>query len=238
MWTDKVVQELSSKTTYHREDLYKAFLKEKKDLPESAFRWILYALQKRHALFRIGYDAYVTSKPKVLPVYQPLYSEESTSLIEMLDAEYPDLAFVVFESVMLNEFLNHQIAQNTIYIQVQKDVSSYIFDSLRGKHNDGILYKPSRSDFDRYWTKDCLVVLDLISQAPVSKETPHEMTAEKMLVDIIAEKSMAAAFSPSELPFVYENILESYNVDRRRLNRYAGRRGKAEIVGKYAGGVK
>ena len=79
--------------------------------------------------------------------------------------------------------------------------------------------------------------MDLISQAPVSKETPHEMTAEKMLVDIIAEKSMAAAFSPSELPFVYENILESYNVDRRRLNRYAGRRGKAEIV-QYAGGVK
>ena len=40
------------------------------------------------------------------------------------------VSFVVFESVLLNEFLNHQIAQNTIYIQVERDLSSYIFNVL------------------------------------------------------------------------------------------------------------
>lgn len=28
----------------------------------------------------------------------------------------------VFESVLLNEFLNHQIAQNTVYVQVENSV--------------------------------------------------------------------------------------------------------------------
>jgi hypothetical protein len=67
-------------------------------------------------------------------------------------------------------------------------------------------------------------------------ESPHEISAEKLLVDIVAEKSIAATFSPSELPFIYENIINSYRIDMRRLNRYAGRRGKAALVRKLAGG--
>lgn len=145
--------------------------------------------------------------------------------------------FVIFESVLLNEFLNHQIAQNTIYVQIEKDVSSYIFDNLQEEYVGNVLYKPGKRDFDRYWTRDCVVVLDLISQAPLSQERPHEIAIEKILVDIIAEKSMAAIFSPSEIPFVYENAMKSYHVDRRKMNRYARRRGKASLVKEYVGDV-
>ena len=40
-------------------------------------------------------------------------------MIETHEKQYPDLQFVVFESALFNEFLNHQIAQNTIYVQVE-----------------------------------------------------------------------------------------------------------------------
>ena len=134
----------------------------------------------------------------------------------------------------LNEFLNHQIAQNTIYVQVEKDVSSYIFDILQEKYTGNVLYKPGKIDFGRYWTKDCIVVLDLISQAPLSQDAPHEIIAEKMLVDLIAEKSIAATFCPSELPFLFDNIMRTYQVDKRKMNRYAGRRGKTAQIKKYS----
>ena len=81
------------------------------------------------------------------------------------------------------------------------------------------------------------MVLALISQAPLSQEKPHEITIEKMLVDIIAEKSMSAIFSPSEIPFIYENVMKSYQVDIRKMNRYAGRRGKASLIKEYVGDV-
>ena len=144
---------------------------------------------------------------------------------------------MVFESVLLNEFLNHQIAQNTIYVQVEKDVSSYVFDNLQEEYSGSVLYRPGKSEFGRYWTRDCIVVLDLISQSPLSQDNPHEITAEKMLVDITAEKSISRTFSPSEIPFVFENVIRSYHVDRRKMNRYAGRRGKSSQVKKYAGGI-
>lgn len=115
-------------------------------------------------------------------------------------------------------------------------MSSYIFDELQQEYTGSVLYKPGKNEFERYWTRDCIVVLELASQAPMSDEKPHEMTAEKLLVDIVAEKSIAATFSPSEVPLIYASMIESYQVERRRLNRYAGRRGKTELVKKYAGG--
>ena len=238
MWTDHALQDLSDQKEYSRSELSQVFLREKPDLTDSAFRWTLYNLQQEQKLFRIDYDTYATKKPKVLPEYRPLYTDKAKNVLDRLSLRFPNLDFVVFESVLLNEFLNHQIAQNTIYIQVDKDISSFVFDFFQEDLGGSILYKPDKKEFDRYWTRDCMVVLDLISQAPLNINSPHEISAEKLLVDIVAERSVAATFSPSELPFVFENIMNSYRIDTRRLNRYAGRRGKAVLVRKLAGGGK
>ena len=237
MWIDQALLKLSDKTAYCRDDLLQIFLNEKKDLSDGAFRWTLYNLLQEQKIFKTDYDTYVIVKPQILPVYKPDYSDKSKALKELLEEKFSDLDFVIFESVLLNEFLNHQIAQNTIYVQVEKDVSSYIFDILQEKYTGNVLYKPGKIDFDRYWTKDCIVVLDLISQAPLSQDTPHEIIAEKMLIDLIAEKSIAATFSPSELPFLFDNIMRSYQIDKRKMNRYAGRRGKISQIKKYLGGT-
>ncbi len=237
VWTDKVLLKLSDKTTYCRDDLFHLFLNEKPDLSDSAFRWTLYNLLQEQKVFRVDYDTYITEKPQLLPIYRPYYSDRAKALTKKMTEQFPQVNFVIFESVLLNEFLNHQIAQNTIYVQIEKDVSSYIFDNLQEEYVGNILYKPGKRDFDRYWTRDCVVVLDLISQAPLSQEKPHEITIEKILVDIIAEKSMAAIFSSSEIPFIYENAMKSYRVDRRKMNRYAGRRGKASLLKEYVGDV-
>ena len=81
-----------------------------------------------------------------------------------------------------------------------------------------------------------MVVLELISQAPLSSSAPHEMTAEKMLVDIVAEKSIEATYSPAELPEIFMHMKKNYRLDVKKMNRYAGRRGKADLVQKYLRG--
>ena len=236
MWKEDVLRNLSDQEEYSRNELSQVFLREKPDLTDSAFRWALYNLQQEQKLFRVDYDTYATIKPGFLPVYHPLYTDNAKEISDRLSQQFPELNFVVFESVLLNEFLNHQIAQNTIYIQVEKDISTYVFDTLQDEFIGNVLYKPDKKEFDRYWKRDCIVILELISQAPTDPDFPHDITAEKLLVDIVAEKSIAATFSPSELPSVFENVLNSYRIDMRRLNRYAGRRGKAALIREYAGG--
>ncbi len=238
MWTDYALSSLSGKKTYSRDELYQVFSREKTDLNDTAFRWLLYSLLQENRIYKLDYDTYTIKKPDNTAVYQPLYSKKARDLIDSISAKYPTLNFVVFESAQLNEFLNHQIAQNTIYIQVDKELISYIFDEYRAESTGTILYKPTRKDYERYWTKDCIVFLDLVSQSPLLSGHPHAIMLEKMLVDIIAEKTIAATFSPSELPFVFENALHSYSVDTHKMNRYAGRRNKTEIINKYLKGIR
>ena len=236
MNTDYALNSLKADRTYSRNDLIEVFRKENKELNDSSFRWLLYNLQLHNRLFRVGYDEYTTSEQHVLPEYRPLYTEEALKVKKLLEDKYPELSFVIFESVALNEFLNHQIAQNTVYVQVEKDLSTFIFDALKQDLGGMILYKPNRMEFSRYWTRGCVVVLELISQAPLSSTQPHEITIEKMLVDIIADKSIEATYSPGELPEIFRNIRKNYRVDAKKMNRYAGRRGKAKLIKKFMRG--
>lgn len=236
MNTDYALNSLKADRTYSRNDLIEVFRKENKDLNDSSFRWMLYNMQLNNRLFRVGYDEYTTSEQHVLPEYRPLYTEEALKVKNLLEDKYPELSFVMFESVTLNEFLNHQIAQNTVYVQVEKDLSTFIFDALKQDLGGMILYKPNRTEFSRYWTRGCVVVLELISQAPLSSTHPHEITVEKMLVDIIADKSIEATYSPGELPEIFRNIRKNYRVDAKKMNCYAGRRGKAKLIKNYMRG--
>lgn len=232
MWADRVISELSEQKTYTRQELFQRFQELRPDLNDSTFRWILYGLQKEQVMFRVGRDEYSLQSREAI-LYRPLYTDAAQNVIRFLENRFPGLVFVVFESVLLNEFLNHQIAQNTIYIQAEKDLSTFVFDVLRDDGYGNVLYRPDSWELDRYWSNGCIVVQNLISQAPLSAETPHEITAEKMLVDILAEKSIAMTFSPAELPAVFRNIARAYQVDWNRVLRYAGRRGKADVVRQF-----
>lgn len=235
---DPVEKDFYDYTAYTRKELYQLILREKPNLSESTFRWTLYDLQRKHKLFRTDYDTYMTTEPSILPEYRPFYTDRAKKISSRLSDRFSEIEYVIFEGVLLNEFLNHQIVQNTIYIQVEKDISSYVSDTLQQEYGGIILRNPTRKEFDRYWIRDCIVVLDLISQAPLNTHSPHDICIEKMLVDILAEKSIAATFSPSELPTVFENIQNCYRIYMRKVNRYAGRRGKTEEVKRYMEGLR
>ncbi len=233
---DYALEKLKDDRTYTRNDLIEILCKDNKELNDATFRWMLYNMQLHNRLFRVGYDEYTTSQQHVLPEYRPLYTEDVLKVEKLLEEKYPGLTFVMFESVILNEFLNHQIAQNTVYVQVEKDLSIYIFDVLKQELGGMVLYKPNRAEFSKYWARGCVVVLELISQSPLSSSQPHEIMMEKMLVDIISDKSIEATYSPSELPEMFKNIRKNYRVDAKKMNRYAGRRGKAKIIEEYMRG--
>lgn len=85
---------------------------------------------------------------------------------EVYDEKYPYVQFTVFETVLMNEFLNHLIAQNTVFIQVEKESSIYVFRFFQNQGIQNVMYKPGKKDFNLYWAKDCVIVTDMISEAP------------------------------------------------------------------------
>ena len=127
---------------------------------------------------------------------------------------------------MMNDFLNHLIAQNTVFIQAEKESSIYIFRFLQGKGYQNVMYKPGENDFDLYWSRDEIVVTDIISEAPLRIDEPHKIMLEKKLVDMIADKLISTTYNKAEFPDVIEQVQSRYYLDKVRLLRYARRRNR------------
>ena len=214
---------------YPRKELISIMKNENSGMSDNSLIWMIGDLVKRGKLVHAGRDQYVLSDRKK-DVYSPVYSQYAVDIKNRIAGKYPAIGFTVFESILLNEFLNHLIAQNTIFVQTERDTSAFIFDFIRENVQLNVLYKPSEKEYSRYWQPDVIVVLDWTSQAPLSLTAPHDITAEKMLVDIYCDKAIRMSYNDGEYLTIVEDMYERYNIDTVRLLRYAGWRNKADKI--------
>ena len=235
-WYEEVLDSIDDKKTYRHKELMDELRKLKTDLSDSAYHWAISGLVRDGALTRQGYDSYSLASDHPKDKYMPIYSDNAETLIRLVSEKYPYVQFTVFETVLMNEFLNHLIAQNTVFIQVEKESSIYIFRFLQDQGIQNVMYKPGNKDFNLYWAKDSVVVTDMISEAPIRADKPHYIMLEKMLVDMSADKLIAATFSKAELPEVYVQAQSRYLLDKVRMLRYARRRNRKDVILKYLEG--
>ncbi len=230
---DYIVDCLETKRTYSHKELIALIKWAKPNLSDSSCRWTIDRLIREGKVRRKGYDAYSPVNGDAPGEYYPCYSDEARKLMKDLSDRFPDVAFTVFETALLNEFLNHLIARNTIFVQVERGSGIFLFRYLQEKGYGNVLYKPSENDLALYWSKGCVVVTDLVSEAPMGVADPHAITLEKMLVDIFADKRISSLYGKGKYPDVIEQAQGRYLLDGRRMLRYARRRNRHEEIGAY-----
>ncbi len=208
----------------------------KPDLADTPMIGSISCLMHDGKILRRGYDAYSISQGEKLSEYRPLYSDETINLIDLISKKYPHVSFTVFETVLMNDFLNHLIAQNTIFVQVEKESSIYVFRYLQDEGYDNVLYKPRQEDMTLYWSKGSIIVTDMVSEAPLRAADPHVITLEKILVDMLADKLILASYSKAEYPDVIEQAESRFLLDKKRMLRYAKRRNRYKEICNYLEG--
>ena len=190
---------------------------------------------KSGMIIRTSFDEYMVANVNSLPKYLPTYTQLASDLLERVAAKFPYIGFTVFETVLMNDFLKHLIAQNTIFMQVEKDASAFVFRFLQEEGNENVMYKPTKKDFNLYWTTDSVIITDMVSEAPIASNNPHVITIEKMLVDMYCDKLIQSTYSKAEYPSVLEQVIKTYKVEKNKMFRYAGRRNKATEIRKILG---
>ena len=237
MWYEEIVCQLNSEKEYTRQQIYDVLIREKPELTFNSFKWIISEMVDNGIICRKQRGKYVLHDGSLAKkyIYRPQVNEQLQEVSEKIESKFPFVNFVCFESVQLNEFLNHLIGRNTFFVLVEKDAIDFVFRYLQEETDWNILLKPNEKEWDAYCTGDNIVLLNLISEAPKCVDEYHSMCIEQLLVDIVAEKSFKNLYSRSELQSVYNLADKSYLIDYARLFRYARRRGKAEDVKKIIG---
>ena len=210
-------------TRFTRKELLESFRMAGYMLSEASFYKKVEELVKNGQIVRVGRNVYRLPDNKRL-AYEYKYSELAEEVAREIAQQYPYVNFSIFEFIQLNDFVNHLIAHNVIFLSVEAEIMDFVFETLRDKYPGKVLINPTVEIYHQYWSDDMIVLGKLTTEAPKGQKASWHTRLEKMLVDIMAEPLLLASISRAEYPHIYEDAFDRYIVDENGLFRYASRR--------------
>lgn len=227
---NQIIYNIPHQENFSREDFIAAFERKNKNRTKASGRYRFQKLLSKGEIYRVGRNQYRMAEDSKSH-YSYHYSELSLDIAKKIEALYPELDFRIFELVQLNEFVNHQIAHNVIFVFVESELGSYVFDSLKERYIGKILLNPSVETFHQYWSDNMIVIKKLVSESPKGEGAVWETRIEKMLVDLVADKLLLSSVSSGEYDGIFHQAFRDFYIDESQLFRYASRRNaKSKIL--------
>jgi predicted transcriptional regulator of viral defense system len=219
--SNKILQFAANKQSFSRKELFENFC----NLSEKSLSQQLYRLLKTNRLERVKQGVYR------LPVSLFAVSDEIKQLNERLKKHFPFADFCFWSSHVVMPFMHHVPNLNFIYVDVEHDVAESVFNFLKGNQTKSIFFRPSKDEFDRYISgTNAIIVRQLVSESPLQTvENVCVPTLEKVLVDIAGDVEFDF-MQGAEITYFYRNVLERNEINKKKLLRYASRRGRREEV--------
>lgn len=169
--------------------------------------------------YMLGTDAH--------PLYVYTLTPIGHKLQNTIKEVYPNIDFVIFELIQLNEFLNHQIGRNIIFLYVEKELMPFVFDTIKERFKN-VMLNPTEELLHQYLDNDMIIIKPLITRTPKGKD--NVARPEKFLVDLIADKTISSFVEKNELINLYSDMTSRYLIDKAAILSYAKRRNVAEEI--------
>lgn len=222
---DAILEKFQGGTVFDKTAFRQSVHSVNPDCSESMINWLLLSFRKKGILSSVGAGKYyVTSAQEVTKkMYIYPHSPEYLDLEKELTERFPLLKFQMWELIQMNDFVNHQIAKNVIFIETENMMVNSVYENLHARYpyamiepDTAIFYKLRGPDTD-------IVVQKLPSEAPAPLIN-HSCALEKIVVDILSKKLTGKLIERSEYPAIYEGIFNKFHIDETRMFRYARRR--------------
>jgi hypothetical protein len=236
MQADKIIRYFKSQGVFSVPDILAFYQTTEQDIKPTTLNWRIYALVQKGVLQRVGKGKFKLGTEKL---YLPEPSHTTRGVFKKLKSEFPFANFCVWDTSVLNEFMQHQSNRNLVLVETEKEITLSVFYYLRGLKKS-VFIDPTAEVFDYYIASErqAYIVKPLISEAPTQSvmgiETP---TIEKILVDIFCEELVFLAQQGAERRTIFQNAFDSYTINQNKMLRYAGRRGKKEALNKFASSI-
>lgn len=167
--------------------------------------------------------------------YVPEISSVAKSIFKKLKAEFPYANFCVWNTVVLNEFMNHQPYRFFLLVETDRETTNSAFYFLRDIKKS-VFIEPTKDILDKYVVneKDVVIVKPLISEAPTQNiNGVKTATIEKILVDIFCDEVIFSAQQGAEKRTIFEGAFAKYTINQNKMLRYADRRRKKDELNQF-----
>jgi hypothetical protein len=230
---DQLYEKIIKDRTYNRLDFFYLVNEINPKIPLSSVSWIIYRLIKLGKLQRIGRNKYLKGSSlhsKKEFAYQ--LGEYASILENDISNEFSSISFTIFETSILNEFVNHIRSENIIFVNVENGYMETIFDFLQDRLNSNIYLKPNIKILRNYIKNDMVIVSNLGSEYPKNRIKPTHCSTESFIVDIYRNKIISFLYSDYEINEIISEVITKYQLDFDKMYRYARRRNIADKLKK------
>lgn len=223
----KVLYSNIPQKTFSRVQLFETARKMDSSFKDSQLKFYISAMLKENLIVRTGHGIYSkTENSKPVFTYTP--SDDACKIKDIIKSEYPLINFCVWDLTILNEFVNHLIGHNHIFVEVEKDGIGFVHELLNEKIENRILINPDSKELERYSIDNDVYLINAITEAPVSEG--GNTSIEKLAVDLFANKILSKLISRGDYPQALEEMFNKYQINENKLLRYASRRGKKKEI--------
>ena len=126
-----------------------------------------------------------------------------------------------------NAFSTYLLNTQLFFVDVERDVVDAAYHELLKTYRRTVLYRNLSEDLPYY--DGYIVVRNMSLEAPtIEVEDMPLASLEKILVDFALDRIFP--FSDTEIVDIYANATADYSVNTSRMLRYAGRRGRRDVI--------
>ena len=126
----------------------------------------LRSLVRKGELIVVGHDSYLWAKETDRRPYRPELSDIAVQVRSEMAGKYGRMNYTLFELKWLNDFVNHLLGRNVLFVMVERDYAPFVFEYLNERHGGGVLFDPSVDDFFRYANDGKVLVAKSHRRAP------------------------------------------------------------------------
>ena len=230
--SSEIIKFATSRTSpFTRKELLEFLKAGSEDVSAETVHVLLNRLVESGKLAKVGRGLFsLLNNTKPPYIYTP--SDAENEMSTALKRKFPFVTCCVWKANAITPFMHHIPSMSFVLVDVERIAMEAVFQHLQAQYPESmILLNPSQNDCDRYLNMDNIIVVrPLIAEAPLSSyQGINTPTIEKILVDIVSDKEFDYA-GGAELYHIYNNVLESVDVNQKKLLRYASRRNRKERI--------
>jgi hypothetical protein len=210
-------------------DIFSFYQKYNSKVKKTTINWRIYTLVDNGIIQRIGRGKYKLGKQKE---FRPVVSKETQNLYLKLKAAFPFLGISIWSTKWITQWMLHIPNNYEIIIEVEKGSEENVFYFL-SDIRDNVFLNPSKDTLDKYANRNepIVIIKNLITDAPLQEvEQVKVPSIEKILVDLIIDTELYAAYQGRDLDSIIENAFQYNTIKKDTLLRYADRRRKKPYI--------
>lgn len=229
---DDIIKSLKTKPYFTKADIEKCYVDSNIDISNDALNVKIHRWKKKGIIHNVAKGKYVINSKSVIV---PQADEIIREIYNLFISKYDNVDYCIWSTNWLTNYMHH-IPFNYFYvIETEKDIYESVFYLLKDS-GVNVYNNPDTEQIEKYVLpeKNSVIIRKLVSRSPYQKVDGIRFASiEKVLVDIFCDQDIFYLYSGREQDWIFENILNAYNVNFSTMLTYAGRRKREKELRAY-----